>query len=54
MRWHIERALSATHGRIEGRFGAARILGINPYTLRARMRKLRIDWRAFRVGDDTV
>ena len=29
MRRHIERALSATHGRIEGRFGAAKILGIN-------------------------
>jgi transcriptional regulator with GAF, ATPase, and Fis domain len=45
---HIERALAATEGRIEGRFGAARILGINPHTLRARMRKLGIDWSRFR------
>jgi hydrogenase-4 transcriptional activator len=45
---HIERALSATHGRIEGPFGAARILGVNPHTLRARMRKLGIEWSRFR------
>jgi hydrogenase-4 transcriptional activator len=48
MRRHIEAALRATHGRIEGRYGAARLLEINPHTLRARMRKLRIDRRAFR------
>lgn len=52
MRAHIEAALRATHGRVEGRFGAARILGINPHTLRARMRKLKIDWAAFRNGDN--
>jgi transcriptional regulator with GAF, ATPase, and Fis domain len=45
---HIERALQATHGRIEGPFGAAKLLGINPHTLRARMRKLGIDWARFR------
>jgi transcriptional regulator with GAF, ATPase, and Fis domain len=45
---HIERALIATHGRIEGPFGAASLLGINPHTLRARMRKLGLDWRRFR------
>ena len=45
---HIKRALQATRGRIEGRRGAAEILGINPHTLRARMRKLRIDWSEFR------
>jgi hydrogenase-4 transcriptional activator len=45
---HIERALVATHGRIEGPFGAAKLLGINPHTLRARMRKLGIDWARFR------
>jgi transcriptional regulator with GAF, ATPase, and Fis domain len=49
---HIERALSATHGRIEGPFGAARILGVNPHTLRARMRKLGIEWSRFRNGKD--
>ncbi len=48
MRRHIEDALRATHGRIEGVFGAAARLNINPHTLRARMRKLGVDWRAFR------
>ena len=48
MRRHIEAALRATHGRVEGSQGAARLLKINPHTLRARMRKLRIDWSAFR------
>ena len=42
------RALQASHGRIEGPFGAAKALGINPYTLRGRMRKLKINWRQFR------
>jgi transcriptional regulator with GAF, ATPase, and Fis domain len=48
MRQHIESALRATLGRIEGSCGAARLLGINPHTLRARMRKLRIDWSVYR------
>jgi hydrogenase-4 transcriptional activator len=48
IRRHIESALRATHGRVEGPHGAARLLVINPHTLRARMRKLRIDRRAFR------
>jgi transcriptional regulator with GAF, ATPase, and Fis domain len=51
MRSHIEAALAATGGRIEGRHGAARVLGINPHTLRARMRKLGIEWSRFRVED---
>ncbi|MDC0746384.1 sigma-54 interaction domain-containing protein [Polyangium mundeleinium] len=45
---HIRRALAARGGRIEGPFGAARLLGINPHTLRARMRKLGIEWSRFR------
>jgi transcriptional regulator with GAF, ATPase, and Fis domain len=45
---HIERALHETRGRIEGPHGAARLLRINPHTLRARMRKLKIHWRDFR------
>ena len=45
---HIEAALAACHGRVDGPFGAARRLGVNPHTLRARMRKLAIDWRRFR------
>jgi transcriptional regulator with GAF, ATPase, and Fis domain len=48
MKRHIERALHATRGRIEGPNGAAALLGINPHTLRARMRKLNVDWRKFR------
>ncbi len=45
---HIRAALAATHGRIEGPYGAARVLRINPHTLRARMRKLGIEWKSFR------
>jgi transcriptional regulator with GAF, ATPase, and Fis domain len=45
---HIEAALERSRGRIEGPFGAALALGVNPHTLRARMRKLGIDWRRFR------
>jgi DNA-binding protein Fis len=40
--------LTACRGRIEGELGAAKMLGINPHTLRARMRKLQIDWDSFR------
>jgi hydrogenase-4 transcriptional activator len=47
---HIEAALERSHGRIDGPFGAARALNINPHTLRARMRKLGIDWRRFKNG----
>ncbi|MBN2579772.1 MAG: sigma 54-interacting transcriptional regulator [Pirellulales bacterium] len=45
---HIEAALAATKGRIEGPHGAALLLQINPHTLRARMRKLGIDWSRFK------
>jgi transcriptional regulator with GAF, ATPase, and Fis domain len=48
IRRHIELALRETFGRIEGPHGAARLLRINPHTLRARMRKLKIDWRRFK------
>ena len=48
MKEHIQKALVATSGRIEGRNGAAVLLGINPHTLRARMRKLGLDWPRFR------
>jgi DNA-binding NtrC family response regulator len=51
IRRHIETALEATSGRIEGPHGAARLLRINPHTLRARMRKLGIDWRSFRGAE---
>jgi transcriptional regulator with GAF, ATPase, and Fis domain len=41
---HIKRALHLTGGKISGQNGAARILGINPNTLRSRMRKLKIQY----------
>jgi hydrogenase-4 transcriptional activator len=52
MKQHIEAALTVTKGRIEGSRGAAAALKINPHTLRARMRKLGIDWNAFRQNDE--
>ncbi len=48
VRRHIEAALARAHGRVEGPHGAARALRVNPNTLRARMRKLRINWRGYR------
>jgi hydrogenase-4 transcriptional activator len=49
VRDHIEAALRAAYGRIEGPLGAAARLGVNPHTLRARMRKLGICWRDYRI-----
>ena len=49
---HIRAALTSTHGRVEGTQGAADLLGVNPHTLRGRMRKLGINWREFR--DDAM
>jgi transcriptional regulator with GAF, ATPase, and Fis domain len=46
---HIHQALAATGGRIEGVRGAAALLRVNPHTLRARMRKLGIDWSSYRT-----
>jgi len=51
MRRHIESALEASFGRVDGPFGAAAALGINPHTLRSRMRKLAVDWKRFRRSD---
>jgi DNA-binding NtrC family response regulator len=45
---HIEATLRQTRGQIEGPRGAAQLLGINPHTLRARMKKLGITWSAYR------
>ena len=50
MQQHIEAALAVTGGRIEGPYGAARLLRINPHTLRGRMRKFNISRRKFRSG----
>ena len=41
---HIRRVLQITRGRVEGEEGAADLLGINPGTLRGRMRKLGISF----------
>lgn len=41
-RTHIQQVLSQTAGVIEGPHGAARVLGLKPSTLRARLRKLGI------------
>jgi transcriptional regulator with GAF, ATPase, and Fis domain len=37
---HIQQALRRTRGKVFGEFGAAKLLGLNPNTLRSRMRKL--------------
>jgi len=42
MKSHIRKALDQCHGRIEGEKGAARLMNINPSTLRKKMRKLGI------------
>lgn len=48
MKRHIENVLNKVGGQIEGRKGAAKLLDINPHTLRARMRKLGVKWSEFR------
>ncbi len=53
MKQHIEAALAVTGGRVEGPYGAARLLDINPHTLRGKMRKLEIAWSKFRTGRAT-
>ena len=45
---HIRLALEHAAGRIEGPRGAALMLGVNPHTLRAKMRRLGIDWNTYR------
>ena len=51
IRHHIERALAQCYGRVEGPFGAARLLAVNPDTLRSRMRKLGISRTPFKMVD---
>jgi len=53
LRRHIEEALRRSAGRIEGPRGAAVLLGINPHTLRSRMRKMGIHWARFRTEGNT-
>ena len=48
IRGHIEAALRQCHGRVEGPFGAARMLNLNPHTLRSKIRRLGIEARRYR------
>lgn len=48
----IHDTLRRTGGIIEGRHGAAAILGVNPSTLRSRMKKLNIRWEDYRRPTD--
>jgi transcriptional regulator with GAF, ATPase, and Fis domain len=41
---HIQKALDQANGRVEGKNAAASMLGINPGTLRGRMKKLKISF----------
>jgi hydrogenase-4 transcriptional activator len=43
MAQHIRKVIEHTKGRINGRDGAAELLGINPSTLRSRMEKLGVN-----------
>lgn len=45
---YIEYVLSKTNGKIDGKGGCAELLGINPNTLRSRMRKLGIDYKSLK------
>ena len=45
---HIEKALALCCGRVEGPFGAAKKLALNPNTLRSKARKLGIEIEKFR------
>jgi len=49
IRRQIEAALRQCHGRVEGPFGAARLLAINPHTLRSKMRKLQLSAKPFKT-----
>jgi transcriptional regulator with GAF, ATPase, and Fis domain len=50
---HIRQVLQTTSGRVHGPDGAARVLGINPSTLRKRMSKLGIAYgRRIRQASD--
>jgi transcriptional regulator with GAF, ATPase, and Fis domain len=49
-RRHIEDALRRCHGRVEGPFGAARLLEMNPHTLRSKMRRLGIEAKRLRTA----
>jgi len=54
VREHVRYALRRCGGRIEGPRGAAKFLGVNPHTLRSKMRRLGIEWKAFRPSADPI
>lgn len=45
LRRHLQHVLGMTHGRISGKTGAARLLGVHPNTLRKKLEKLHIPFR---------
>lgn len=45
---HLKRALTRTRGRVDGEHGAASLLGLNPNTLRGKLRRHRIDPAKYR------
>jgi DNA-binding NtrC family response regulator len=45
IKYHIQRVLKLTGGKIHGPGGAGEVLGVNPDTLRYRMKKLGIPFR---------
>ena len=47
---HIRRVLDLTGGKIHGPGGAGELLGLNPNTLRSKMRRLGIPFRSRRAG----
>jgi transcriptional regulator with GAF, ATPase, and Fis domain len=49
---HIRRVMELSGGRIEGKNGAAILLGMNPATLRYRMQKLRIPFGRKKTQQD--
>jgi transcriptional regulator with GAF, ATPase, and Fis domain len=53
MRRHAAAALAWTGGRVDGPEGAARLLRVNPHTLRARLRKLGVEPADCRAGAPT-
>ncbi|WP_260295134.1 sigma-54 interaction domain-containing protein [Sedimenticola hydrogenitrophicus] len=45
---HLKRTLTRTRGRVDGAQGAASLLGLNPNTLRGKLRRYRIDPAKYR------
>lgn len=50
MKLHITQALAYCHGRVEGPFGAAQLLAVNPNTLRSKMKSLGVNHTHYRAS----